>query len=490
VSQEVAQRSSTTRRALLGHSAWLLGGCALGWRPFDALAQGSGLSRLAAAPGYGPLQPVADQTTGLPLLLLPAGFEYRSFGWVGEPLRDGWPTPPAHDGMAAFAVGNRIRLVRNHEISGLLGVPPLGGITYDIAAGGGTTTLELDASSGRVLRAWPSLAGTVRNCAGGPTPWNSWLSCEETLDDPSSVSRLRRKHGYVFEVPAEGTATGQPLTALGRMKHEAVAVDPESGFVYETEDEGEAGFYRFQPTTRADLALGGELYMLGVESRPGYDTRTGQTPLVELPVVWVRVPNPDPADAAERGVFRQGLQGGGAIFSRLEGIWYGDGLFYFTSTTGGNVGLGQVWRYNPDSERLVLLYESPGRDELKNPDNIAVSPQGSLLLCEDSDAPTRVQGLTAAGEIFPFAQNNLVLEDLGSAYLVRVLEAYFGIRVPAGASRTLLRLLLRALGNPRADFRDEEFAGACFGPGGWLFFNIQSPGISFAVRGPFAQGPL
>jgi secreted PhoX family phosphatase len=198
--------------------------------PFQALAGREGGPR-DASPDYGPLSPVNDETTGLPLLLLPEGFRYVSFGWTGDLLADGTPTPPAHDGMAAFGgEDGRVRLVRNHEVGegpdAIPGVP-----AYDLQAGGGTTTLEFDADNGVYVRGWASLTGTVRNCAGGPTHRGSWLTCEETLVAPAPTNDLTQPHGYAFEVPVEGVASGTPLRDMGRFSHEAVAVDHRTGYV-------------------------------------------------------------------------------------------------------------------------------------------------------------------------------------------------------------------------------------------------------------------
>ena len=451
-------------------------GAALGVAPFVALAKraAAGPRRQAAAGartpgglGYGPLRPVRDETTGLPLLHLPADFRYLTFGWTGDPLANGRPTPPAHDGMAAFAAaGSRVRLVRNHEVrsGGAFAARPL----YDAVGGGGTTTIEFDTADGTVHDAWASLAGTAVNCAGGPTPWGSWLTCEETVLGPGLAPSVVRDltspgyeepHGYIFEVPADGMASAAPYRAMGRFVHEAVAIDPDTGIVYETEDRQAAGFYRFLPAEAGNLRAGGRLQMLAVAGAPGADLRTGQTPGRWRPVSWAPIADPDPAQVTDSSVFEQGAAGGGATFARLEGTWYGDGRIYIVSTTGGEAAAGQVWELDPGGERLRLVFESPGKDVLDMPDNLCVSPRGGLVLCEDGDVDNFVRGLTLDGGVFSFAKNNIVLRGERNGF--------------AG------------------DFRAREFAGATFSPDGrWLFFNAQTPGITFAVTGPWGDGPL
>ena len=460
---------AATGAALGAAPFYALAGCTEGGRGQAAATGGTGPS---ADVGYGPLQPVRDETTGLPLLQLPAGFRYLSFGWTGDPLAGGLVTPGAHDGMAAFGgTGSRIRLVRNHEVRG--GVAYAESPIYDPNGGGGTTTVEFDAAGGKVIEAWASLAGTAVNCAGGPTPWGSWLTCEETVFGPdftasgANAARLRdanhdyrRPHGYIFEVPADGTASAEPLRAMGRFVHEAVSVDPATGIVYETEDRWlGSGFYRFIPAEPGNLAAGGSLEMLAIGDAPGADLRPGQERDVWRPVAWAPIDDPDPAEIAEDSVYAQGVAAAGATFARLEGTWYGGGRIYIVSTSGGAAEAGQVWEYDPRGERLRLVFESPGRDVLDMPDNLCVSPRGGLVLCEDGEIDNFVRGLTLDGKIFPFAKNAIVLDGERNGF--------------------------------SGDYRDREFAGATYSPDGrWLFFNIQTPGITFAVTGPWADGPL
>jgi uncharacterized protein len=454
---------SITRRAFIQRSA-LAGGFTIAG-PLEAFAARLGADsarrRRPTAPGYGPLSPREDDATGLALLALPEGFKYCSYGWTGDPLDGGQFTPAAHDGMAAFrGQGQRVLLVRNHEESS--GDAFDRAISYDPGAAGGTTTIEFDEGTGAWVGGRTSLAGTVRNCAGGATPWGTWLTCEESLVEPAPEATYKREHGYVFEVPLSGKPTCEPLVAMGRFVHEAVAVDPATGIVYETEDSGSSGLYRFIPKVKGDLARGGTLEMLAIDRRPRFDTRTGQAPEGEYPVTWVPIDHADRGHSKDKdgqGVYAQGFALGGATFARLEGAWYGGGKIFITATSGGDAKKGQVWELDPVTQRLRLVYESPGVGILNMPDNICVSPRGGLVLCEDGDGTAFVHGLTVDGSIFQFIRNCAVIEP--------------------------------GRGRRAGDFSGSELAGATFSPNGeWLFINMQSPGITFAITGPWADGAL
>jgi uncharacterized protein len=252
-----------------------------------------------------------------------------------------------------------------------------------------------------------------------------------------------------------------PYPFLGRFSHEAVAVDPVSWIVYETEDANPCGLYRFLPYQPGKLSEGGRLQMLAIKGRPGYDTRYDQQVGRPLLAEWVDIPDPDPADAESNGlsVFQQGHVRGGASFSRLEGCWVSGRTLFFTSTSGGNAELGQVWEYRPAGRQLGwlrLIFESPSIEVLSSPDNITVSPRGGLVLCEDGGAETQfLRGLTRDGRIFDFAEFLL---------------------------------------------NEREWAGATYSPDGQtLFVNIQGDtssdgpgnlGYTFAIWGPWEAGAL
>ena len=445
------------RRTLLRRSAVVAAGVAAGALPFDLLAARSATATHGSGAGYGPLYPTRDLTTGLELLKLPRGFEYMSFGWTGDAMSDGRPTPSSHDGMAAFRHADGVHLVRNHEKgSGSPFLPASDRATYDPTAGGGTTTLVFDPDAGKLVESYASLAGTIRNCAGGPTPWGSWLTCEET----TQVSSNGMRHGYVFDVPSVGTGEAVPLKAMGRFSHEAVAMDPATGIVYLTEDAGSSAFYRFTPDRPGDLTTGRLEAMRLDGTSSTADWTTGTTaPVAE----WVPVSEPDPGPG-EPSTWNQASSQGAARIVRGEGAWFADGVVYVVSTSGGPAGQGQVFAYDPVADTFRALFVSPGADVVNAPDNICASPRGGLVLCEDGGGAQYMHGLTPDGEVFRFAENNVVIPTGG---------------VPGTSARA-------------GSYTGSEWCGAVFEPrnGNWLFANIQSPGITFAITGPWRQGGL
>lgn len=406
------------------------------------------------AEGYGPLVPDPNG-----LLDLPQGFRYNFFSRTGDKMSDGNPVPGDHDGMAAFSgPNNSTILVRNHELSPEQ-KPAVPGIKYDPSATGGTTTLIVGPNR-KLIRDYGSLAGTYRNCAGGPTPWGSWVSCEENTSTPETndpadpANNVTKRHGYNFEVPsqASGPVEPVPLVAMGRFNHEAIAVDPNTGIVYETEDRGDSLFYRFIPHQPKNLSQG-RLEALKIKEMPQAITKAGFPVGKPMEVEWVPIENPDPAtDTAQDGtptpesVRAQGFAKGAAQFTRGEGTWYGNNEIYFICTDGGEAGFGQVWRYQPGPDPrqggTITLFVEPNNPEiLDGPDNITVAPFQDLIICEDGEAEQFVRGVTPEGQLYTFARNAI---------------------------------------------NDKEFAGACFSPDGQtMFLNIQNPGITFAIWGPW-----
>jgi hypothetical protein len=369
-------------------------------------------------------------------------------------MASGLPTPGAHDGMAAFRWrGHRIHLVRNHERG--TGTP-FSGAYYDSGASGGTTTLTFDTKDGSLLQTTDSLSGTIRNCAGGPTPWGSWMTCEETTDFTTMP------HGYIFDVPSDEFGDPTPIRDMGRFSHEALAVDPVSGYIYETEDAGgSSGFYRYIPHKRNRPVEGGLLYMLKVKQAALANLGASYPNGATFDVEWVPIENPDNTSNTMPGnwVWAQGRALDAATFARLEGCWYGNDKKIYVVSTSGGIGQGQIWVYDPKAETIALLFQSPSAAVLNAPDNITVSPRGGLVLCEDGSGEEFLHGLTVDGEIFKFAKNNVVLNGERNGIV--------------------------------GNFTGSEFAGACYSPDGdWLFANIQSPGITVAITGPWGSGGL
>lgn len=382
------------------------------------------------------------------LLDLPPGFRYRVLGRAHDRLSDGLRAPEQPDGMACFAASGAWILMRNHELERDPAQGAFGGQApeqaYDRKAQGGVSRLVLDPKTLTVQSSNMVLAGTLRNCAGGPSPWG-WLSCEESVEEG---------HGYVFPCPTDATHVmrSEPIRGYGRFRHEAVAVDPRTHIAYLTEDEGDGCLYRFVPD-RFDTPFVGKLQALCVEDAPGYSTSDHMARDRKVRVTWVDLPESDPRDGTLREIARSA---GAAIVRRGEGIWYHDGAVYFTSTSGGHAGRGQVFRLRlspgelalasrgkPSTDDLELLAEAGADRALDGPDNVTVAPWGDVFVAEDGGVDQFIRAIDAEGRVYDVARN--------------------------AKSRG-------------------ELAGVCFSPdGSTLFFNLQWDGMTVAVRGPWHE---
>jgi secreted PhoX family phosphatase len=293
---------------------------------------------------------------------LPAGFSSRIVARSSEAPVDGggYAWHPAPDGGATYAVpeGGWI-YVSNSEVAPLTG---------------GVGALKFDAQ-GNVVDAYRILSGTSQNCAGGWTPWNTWLSCEE------------HDQGLVWECDPFAAGQGTARPALGTFAHEAACVDPVNLRLYLTEDKGDSGFYRFTPGAYPDLSAG----LLEVAEVLG-DPTTGRRS-----VVWHAVPNPNPGalDTPTRNQVA-----GTTRFNRGEGMYYHGGVVYFTTT-----GDDRVWAYRTQDDTIGLFYDAAliADAPLHEPDNVVVDSRGYVYVAEDSD-DLQVVLITPEGVPMPLLQ--------------------------------------------------------------------------------------
>ncbi len=419
--------------------------------------------------GYGPLQ---DDPKNL--MKLPKGFSYTSFSKTGELMDDGLFVPGAHDGMAAFPLdSDRVILVRNHEMGP--GNPENGPFKgdqtllkqyrdkhYDAAndtgnSSGGTSTLIFNTKTQTLEQHSLSLLGTLRNCSGGPTPWGSWITCEET--NILAGGDFEKDHGYCFEVPASsqmGLALPVPIKGMGRFNHEAVAVDPKSGIVYLTEDRGDGLIYRYIPNEPGRLVNGGRLQALCILDEPSRDTRNWpkekqpEFPIAQaVSTTWIDL---EDVEAPKDDLRHRGYITGAARFARGEGMFYGNDTIYFACTNGGPQEFGQIFKYTPSRfegtaeeskapGKLELFVESHDSQLMQACDNLTVAPWGDVVIVEDDNESSAIVGITPKGQLYHIGQVAI----------------------------------------------KSELAGACFSPdGSTLFVNVQKrPGQTLAITGPW-----
>ena len=469
----------TSRREFLKNAATVTAAFSGLTRYASAKTPASAAARVPAP--FGPL--VTDPKR---IFDLPAGFRYAVVGRAGDYMDDGMRIPGRCDGMGAIAgPDGKTILIRNHELeTSHLYEGPFGlqnelfanigsELVYDpgrrsVPHLGGTTTVVYDTKTQKVEKQFLSLVGTCRNCAGGVTPWGSWITCEESVEKMGTSEEPENKnekdHGYAFEVPATtepGLAAPVALTAMGRFNHEAIAVDPKTGIVYQTEDRHDGLFWRFIPKVPGKLAAGGRLEFLcitdatpgrtrGIDTRNWKDSKDSIIIGKPMAVEWKDI---DAIDSPEDDLRKRGNAIGGARFARAEGIWFGERELYFACTNGGKTQYGQIFRYVPsraegkpgekgDPGHLELFVEPNDKAILQGADNLTISPWGDIVVCEDGPRNPRIHHITQDGNIHLLGRNR---------------------------------------------YNDKELAGVCFSPdGSTLFVNIYDPGITLAITGPWA----
>ena len=347
-----------SRRAILRRAAGAGIGAGLGVGLFGGPTAIAANNPAGAAAGFGPIGPPDANN-----LRLPQGFTSRVVATSNTQVAStGYTWHPAPDGGATFETGDGGWVyVSNAERS--LGAGGVGAIRFD--------------AGGTIVDAYSILSGTSRNCAGGPTPWGTWLSCEET------------SRGEVFECdPLAPGSQGVARTRMGVFQHEAAAVDPLRQVVYLTEDRSDGLLYRYVPNAYPDLSSGvlEAAEVLGGPIAPG-DVRQ---------LTWHVVPDP-----TYSGFTPTRYQVGAATdFDGGEGCWYEGGLVYF-STKGDN----RVWKIDTATEEISIVYDlaTSSNPVLSNVDNVYVSPCGDVYVAEDP-GNLQIVALTPGGDVQPIME--------------------------------------------------------------------------------------
>jgi len=466
--------------------------------PAAAHGSSSGGSR----PGGRPFPPLQDDPNGI--LALPPGFSYSIVTREGvTDLSYGQgKTPAFHDGTGVVAAGrNKLTIIQNHELTphqSTHGVQHIAGTVYDPGAAnaGGCTVITTD-GIGRPTAEWVGISGTVRNCAGGVTPWGTWLTCEETFINAGTAwtaaglsGTYEKNHGYAFEVLQgdSGHQLPKPIKAFGRYEHEALAVEPNLKHVYLSEDaSGPNGlFYRWTAPAGTRLKLGlanqladnaGKLEAMQIRLDDGSivpDVAYITSAQLGRPfkVTWTEVADRDAVSTPTRKQFADGTVTRGKKF---EGVWSnGKGVYIVNSFAFAAADLpadatkhdGMVWFYDYSDETITLVTYFPHNPAAETegtfpkyadltfdgPDNVTVTPWGTLILAEDGVRASHVLSAVPGGPTYAIARNQL----------------------SNGTSS----------GAPTYS----EFTGPTFSPDGKvLFVNIQVPGITLAITGPWQK---
>jgi secreted PhoX family phosphatase len=466
-----------------------------------SLAESTPAAAHGSRPGGQPFPPLQDDPAGI--LALPAGFSYRIVTREGvTDLAAGQgKTPAYHDGTGVVdATGGQLTIIQNHEMTphmSTFGVPHVAGTVYDPGAANasGCTVITTDTNLRRTAE-WVGISGTVRNCAGGVTPWGTWLTCEETFINAGATwsaagqtGTYEKNHGYVFEV-FRGESRKQlpkPIKAFGRFEHEALAVEPNLRHVYLSEDaSGPNGlFYRWTAPSGTHLRSGlanllddsaGTLEAMQIRLDDGSivpDVAYLTSAHLGRPfkVTWTEVPDRDATSTPTRRQFADGTVTRGKKF---EGVWSnGQGCYIVNSFAFAANDLpadatkhdGMVWFYDYAAQTITLVTYFPHNPLAETegtfpafadlyfdgPDNVTVTPWGTLVLAEDGVRASHVLSAVPGGPTYAIARNML---SNGAT---------------SGGAPTY-----------------SEFTGPTFSPDGRiLFVNIQAPGITLAITGPW-----